>query len=144
MLNLFLLLSLPALLVFSLCHLGVWALPGRFRGRPFWRRVALASALAHLILIAGLAVVAYRAGIDRGDLFAILWVWDTVASAVLWAVFGLAGARLGETTLLPVAALIHLGAGTLQWYWIGAGLAAAFERLWESLRTPGDELPDWF
>jgi hypothetical protein len=153
MLYVFLLLSLPALLVFSLYHLAVWLVPVRFGPMEFWRRVAFSACLAHLALLAGLAALALAPAVlpsvtapllGSGEVFAILWVWDTAGSLLLGAAFGLVGEEMSSAIFVLLALVAYLGLGSLQWYWLAGGLAAAFERLWESLRTPGDHLPDWF
>jgi len=138
---------LPPLLVFALYHLSLWVgVPG-MRRRGFWRRVAFASALAHVLIVVGLALLAWiddssDAGMPvsvSGDLWAVLWVLDPVAMAVLAGILPATG-----SLALPSALITLLGVGTLQWYWVGGALGAAFERVWRALRTPGDDLPDWF
>jgi hypothetical protein len=117
------------------------------RRRGFWRRVAFASALAHVLIVVGLALLAWiddssDAGMPvsvSGDLWAVLWVLDPVAMAVLAGILPATG-----SLALPSALITLLGVGTLQWYWVGGALGAAFERVWRALRTPGDDLPDWF
>lgn len=150
---------LPPLLVFALYHLNLWMrLPG-MRGRVFWRRVAFASAQAHLLILAGFVFLVwldYRTGFPSPtgsfggymatspDVAGALWVLDPVAMAVVTGLAGVvSGIRVGAGVLVLLLTIV-VAVGTLQWYWVGGGLAAVFERIWGELRTEGDDLPNWF
>ena len=162
MLYLLAVILLPPVLVFSLYHLGLWlGVPG-MRRQVFWRRVAVASALAHVLLATAFFLFVwldYRASASisntpasladhlfgSGDFLAVLWLMDPLPTVLLAGILGaMDWAGGGRRLILPVAIATVLAAGTLQWYWVGGGLAAAFERIWAALRTPGDDLPDWF
>ncbi len=148
---------LPPLLVFGVYHLSLWFNVMDIQGRVFWRRVALASAISHLLLAVGFFVFSYMdfrlttniAGsaqafdaflFNRSPFWSLLLVFDTGAMVVVLGVFGALdwlGISLGFT--VPLTAGIVLLAGTLQWYWVGGAIGAGFERLWSGLKGPEDE-----
>jgi hypothetical protein len=153
-----LLLLLPLLLVFAVYHLGVWLRFPGMGGLLFWPRVALAAALTHVLLVAGLvlAVAAdYRmtlaypgaaASLEayvmaNNDLHGVVWFLDPVASLLLAGMWGRVPG-VGHSVLAGV--LVILIVGTFQWYVLGALGSAALERIASALRTGGDDLPDWF
>ena len=71
-------------------------------------------------------------------------VFDTVPTVVLLGVFGVLDRfSISFLPVIPLTFGIVLLAGTIQWYWVGGGIAAACERLWSGLKTPDDEGPDW-
>lgn len=150
------LILLPVLLVFGLYHMNVWLGAPGFRGRPFWLQVAVASGEAHLLIVLGLLVLAwldYRSQISvSGPIptFGVYLLTGTDFPAAMWVLDPLAMAIL--LVLIPMIAGIALAAtlttlflaGTLQWMALGGIVAWGFERIWGSLRTEGDDLPDWF
>jgi hypothetical protein len=153
------LILLPVLLVFGLYHLNVWlSVPG-IRDRPFWGQVAAASGEGHVLILVGIVALAgldYRTQLDLagpGSSFGVYLLTGTDFSAVMWLLDPLPMAILAVlVSLIPIAAGVIwavtlptlLLAGTLQWMAVGGVLAWAFGRLWGSLRTEGDDLPDWF
>lgn len=155
----FALFLLPPLLIFGIYHLTLWLNVLGIRGMVFWRRVALASAIAHVFLAAGLFLFSYldyRANaalvgqafdtffFNRSAFWHVMLVFDTVPTVVLLGVFGVLDRfSISFLPVIPLTFGIVLLAGTIQWYWVGGGIAAACERLWSGLKTPDDEGPDW-
>lgn len=152
------LLLLPALLVFGLYHLNVWlGLPGS-PGRALWQRVAVASGEGHILILLGLLILAgldYRTQLPVSgpapafgvylltgtDFPAAMWVLDPLAMALLFVMIPLIPTSAGVALAVTLTTLLLVG--TLQWIVVGGVLAWAFERLWGSLRTEGDDLPNW-
>jgi len=148
---------LPPLLVFGVYHMSLWFNVMDIRGRIFWRRVALASAISHLLLAGGFFLFSYMdfrlnttiAGsaqafdaslFNQSPFWSLLLIFDTGAMVLLLGVFGALdwlGISFGFT--VPLTAGIVLLGGTLQWYWVGGAIGAAFERLWSGLKGPEDE-----
>ncbi len=148
---------LPPLLVFGIYHLLLWFNVMAINGRVFWRRVALASAVSHVLLVTGFFLFSYMdyrlhvniAGtpqafdaylFNQSPFWSLLLVCDTAAMVVLLGVFGALdwlGISFGTTVALTAG--IVLLAGTLQWYWIGGVIGAGLERLWSGLKGPEDE-----
>jgi hypothetical protein len=154
-------LVLPALLIFGVYHLALWSDLGGVAAMPFWRRLAVASGLGHLLLAAAFFLfmyLDYRSVLqiapsgpsfevflfNRAGFWRVMLVFDSLPSLLLLAVFA-AMARWGWewTHSVALTVAVVFVAGTFQWYWIGAGLGAASERLWSGLKTPDDDLPDW-
>lgn len=151
---------LPPLLVFGIYHLSLWFDVMAIQGRVFWRRVALASAISHLLLAIGFFLFTYtsyrlNANIpgsaqafgaflfNQSPFWSLLLIFDTVAMVMLLGVFGALdwlGISFGIT--VPITTGIVFLAGTLQWYWIGGAVGAALERLWSGLKGPDDEPGD--
>ncbi|HEX5000777.1 MAG TPA: hypothetical protein VFY29_21310 [Terriglobia bacterium] len=149
---------LPPLLVFGLYHLATWVNVFQINRVAFWKRVAAASAAAHLILLTGFFLYLYgdyRAGAGNGasDFGAFLFtrsefryvlaIFDTTALVSLLAFFatldrlGLAAPGLAFSTI----AITYI-AGTIQWYLIGGAAGAVLERFWAGLKTDDDD--EWF
>ncbi len=151
---------LSPLLVFGVYHLSLWFNVMGIRTRVFWRQVALASAIAHLLLVIGFFVFTYvdyrlnaniagAVGVfdvflfSRSPFWSLVSVFDTVAMVVILGTFGtLDWLGIDFGTTVPVTAGIILLVGTLQWYWIGGAIGGAFERLWAGLKGPEDDPQD--
>ena len=151
---------LPPLLVFGVYHLSVWFNVRGIGRDVFWRRVALASAISHLLLAIGFFCFSYFdyrlngniAGtpqrfddflFNRSPFWSLLFVFDTLAMGVLLGVFGALDwldIRFGMTVPLTTA-IVGL-VGTLQWYGVGGAIGAGVERLWSGLKGPEDEPGD--
>lgn len=153
------LILLPVLLVFGLYHLNVWLNFAGVRAWPFWRQVAAASGEGHILILLGIVALAgldYRTqlavsgpGSPFGvylltgtDFPAVMWLLDPLPMAILFVMIPLIPAIAG--VVLGVTLSTLLLAGTLQWMAVGGVLAWTFGRIWGSLRTEGDDLPDWF
>jgi fructose-specific phosphotransferase system IIC component len=149
--------ALPLLLVFGLYHLLTWFNTFRINERIYWKRVALASALAHVILATGFFVFSYydyeanrqlgAQGLSygsylfvRSDFWRLIAIFDTLAVACILGLFT-AVDRLGIPLpgLVAVTILITYAVGTVQWYFVGGAVGALLERFWTGLKTEDDE-----
>lgn len=160
MLNAFLAVLLPLMLVFGLYHLFTWFDVFRINSRPYWKRVGLTAAISHFLLLTGFLVFTYfdwqsnRVYIFAGmnyDTFLfnhsafwrLLMVFDTVPALGVLAAFSLMHRAGMSSFLLPIALGISYVMGTVQWYFVGGGIGAVLERFWEGLKT-GEEGEEWF
>src|SRR5262245_53536824 len=128
--------ALPLLLVFGLYHLLTWFNAFRINERVYWKRVALASAIAHGVLLTGFFVFSYfdydanrqlgglgssygRYLFDRSDFWRLIALFDTLALACILGIFA-ALDRLGIALpgLLAITIVIAYAAGTVQWYFL--------------------------
>ena len=154
-------LVLPPLLIFGVYHLALWGnLLGMAR-MPFWRRMALASGVGHLLLAAGFFLLLYldfRSSvqivpsgrsfeaflINRSGFWQALLLFDSLPGVLILGIFEVL-ARTGRESAYSVPLILGVVAvaGTFQWFWVGAALGAVSERLWSGLKTPDDDLPDW-
>jgi hypothetical protein len=48
------------------------------------------------------------------------------------------------TALIALTIAITYGVGGVQWYFVGGGIGALFERFWEGLKTNDDDEDEWF
>jgi hypothetical protein len=153
-------LLLPLLLVFGLYHLMTWFNIFRINGRTYWKRVALTSAISHVLLASGFFVFTYFdylanrqvAGInmsygaylfDRSQFWPLMTIFDTLPMAILVSLFLLLDwIGLAPPGLLLLTIVITYAAGTLEWYFVGGGAGALLSRFWDGLRTD-DEEDDW-
>jgi hypothetical protein len=153
-------LLLPLLLVFGLYHLMTWFNIFRINGRTYWKRVALTSAISHVLLASGFFVFTYFdylanrqvAGIsmsygaylfDRSQFWPLMTIFDTLPMAILVGLFLLLDwIGLAPPGLLLLTIVITYAAGTLEWYFVGGGAGALLSRFWDGLRTD-DEEDDW-
>jgi hypothetical protein len=153
-------LLLPLLLVFGLYHLMTWFNIFRINGRTYWKRVALTSAISHVLLASGFFVFTYFdylanrqvAAInmsygaylfDRSQFWPLMTIFDTLPMAILVGLFSLLyWLGLAPPGLLLLTIVITYAAGTLEWYFVGGGAGALLSRFWDGLRTD-DEEDDW-
>jgi len=144
---------LPPLFVFGIYHLLTWFNVGRINERIFWKRVAIASAVCHVLLASGFFAFSYLDAKDadfgvylfnRSNFWKLMTIFDTAPMLVIIALFtafdragmnppGLVGMTLGITYIV----------GTLQWFLIGGGIGALLERFFEGLKTPEPEDDEW-
>jgi len=155
--NILALITLPLLLVFGLYHLLTWFNAFHINERVYWKRVAVASALAHFVLATGFFVFSYydydanrQLGalgssygaylFDRSDFWRLILLFDTLAMACILGLFA-ALDRFGIALpgSLTVAILITYAAGTVQWYYVGGAAGALFQRLWDGLKSDDDD-----
>jgi len=73
----------------------------------------------------------------------MLAVFDTVALLGILAVFSLLSPAVGGGTLLLVGIGMTYIVGTVQWYFVGGGIGALVQKIWEGLKT-GEEGEEWF
>ena len=144
---------LPPLFVFGIYHLLTWFNVARINERVFWKRVAIASAVCHVLLASGFFAFSYLDARDanfgvylfnRSNFWKLMTIFDTAAMLVIIGLFtafdragmnppGLVGMTFGITYIV----------GTVQWFLIGGGIGALLERFFEGLKTPEPEDDDW-
>ncbi len=152
---------LSLLLISSLYSTMMWLDLFGMRTSPFWRRAAVASAIGHVILLGGFLVLAYvdfretssPAGggsftaflFNDPDFWRVFLVFDTLAAVTVLGVLGVLDALgTGAGAIFPVFVAASAGLGTLQWFVLGGLAGKGVDRLLSGLRTPDDEMPDWF
>jgi hypothetical protein len=153
---------LPPLFVFGVYHLLTWFNVFGINGRPFWKRVAIASAVSHVLLASGFFVFSYvdfqthvqlepeaaNFGsylFNRSDFWRLLTIFDTapmLATVGLFSIFDRAG--INPPGLLAWTMVLVYIVGTIQWFLIGGGIGALAERFFEGLKTPDPEDEEWF
>src|SRR5215471_18289731 len=154
MYNAFLTGLIPLLLVFGLYHLLTWFNVFGINQHPYWKRVGLTAAISHFLLATGFFAfawfdhtgVVYRlSGMDyaaflfqHSSFFQMLGVFDTVALLGILAAFSLMSPTVGGGVLLVVAIGMTYIVGTAQWYFVGGGVGALVQKIWEGLKT-GEE-----
>lgn len=158
MMILFLGLLAPVLLIFGLYHLMTWFNIFGINRRVYWKRIALTSAVSHVLLATGFFVFTYfdyrknldLAGyglgygtflFDRSQFWPIMTIFDTLPMAILAGLFLLLD-KIGLSLpgLLPLTIAMTYAAGTVEWYFVGGGAGAMLQRFWDGLRTPEEEI----
>ena len=153
---------LPPLLVFGVYHLLTWGNVLGINKRPFWRRVAITSAICHILLASGFFAFSYfdfrthlrlepegtNFGpylLERSDFWRVITIFDT---APMLAIVGLSsvlnGAGINPPAFFVWIVAITYIVGTLQWFFVGGGIGALLERFFEGLKTPEPEDDEWF
>jgi len=153
---------LPPLFVFGVYHLLTWFKVFGINGRAFWKRVAIASAISHVLLASGFFVFSYvdfqthvllepeGAGFgaylfNRSDFWRLLTIFDTAPMLVTVGLFSvLDRSGINPPGLLVWTMVIVYIVGTLQWFLVGGGVGALAERFFEGLKTPDPEDEEWF
>lgn len=160
MLNVLLGVLLPLMLVFGLYHLFTWFDLFRVNSMAHWKRVGLVAAIAHFLLLTGFFVFTYfewQANrpfvllgmnystylFNHSDFWKLLMIFDTVPALGILAAFSLMDRAGVSSVLFPVGLTISYVMGTMQWYFVGGGIGALLERIWEGLKT-GEEGEEWF
>ena len=152
---------LPPLFVFGVYHLLTWFNVFGINKRAFWKRLAIASAISHFLLISGYFAFSYfdfrthfqlePEGItfgsyllNRTDFWRVMAIFDT---APMLALIGLSSildrAEINPPAFLAWVIAISYVVGTLQWFFVGGGLGALMERFFEGLKTPEPEEDEW-
>ena len=153
---------LPPLFVFGLYHLLVWFNLFRVNERAYWKRVAIAAAVSHVLLVTGFIVFTYfhfrstRGQLDepftsfgafvfnRSEFWRLMLVFDTAPMLALLGLFALLDrAGLNPPGLLIVTFAVTYVVGTLQWFFVGGAIGAMLERFWSGLKSPEDEDEEW-
>jgi len=144
---------LPPLFVFGVYHLLTWFNVFRINERVFWKRVAMTSALCHVLLASGFFVFSYIDASDsefgaylfnRSNFWRLITIFDTAPMLVivgLFSAFDRAG--INPPGLVQMTLAITYIFGTLQWFFIGGGIGALLERFFEGLKTPDPEDDQW-
>ena len=153
---------LAPLFVFGVYHLLTWFNVLRVNERVYWKRVAIASAISHFLLLSGYLVFSYfdfqgRLQLEatsvsfgaflfsRSGFWRVMMIFDTVPTLVLLGIFlMLDRAGINPPGLLIGTFTIAYVAGTLQWFWVGGGIGALLERFWAGLKTGDEEDEEWF
>jgi hypothetical protein len=146
-------LLLGPLFVFGIYHLLTWFNIIHINRRVFWKRVAITSALCHVLLAAGFFIFSYvDAGgatfgpylFNESSFWRLMEIFDTAAMMVILLLFSaLDRAGLNPPGLVGMTIAITLIVGTLQWFFIGGGIGALLERFFEGLRTPDPDDQEW-
>jgi hypothetical protein len=144
---------LPPLFVFGVYHLLTWFNTFRINERVYWKRVALASAISHGLLLTGFLVFAY---IDAGEspfgpflfeqpyFWRLMTIFDTAAMVAILAVFSvMARAEVNPPGILILALGLTYVIGTLQWFLLGGGIGGLLEKFWAGLKTGEPEDEEW-
>jgi len=162
MLSLLVAVVLPVFLVFGVYHLLTWFNVFRINERIYWKRVALASAIAHFLLATGFFVFSYfdyQANRDlaalgltyawflfnRSDFWRLIALFDTLGMICVLGLFAVLD-RLGVVFpgILALTIAITYAFGAVQWYFVGGAAGALFQRFWDGLKTgEDDEDEDW-
>ena len=155
-------LLLPPLFVFGVYHLLTWFNVFRINERSHWKRVALASAVSHVLLVTGFLLFLYfdyqaHARMEGGSLafgpylfnrsgfWRLAAIFDTIPVLVIIALFSaLDRAGVNPPGVVIVTFAITYLVGTLQWFFVGGGIGALLERFWSGLKTGNEEDEEWF
>jgi len=151
-------LPLPLILVFGLYHLMTWFNILRINDVVYWKRVAVASSIAHVLLVTGFFIFTYfdfQANRDlasydlgfgtfmfeRSQYWPLMTIFDTLPMAVLAGFFLLLQwIGLALPGLLAIAIVVTYVVGTVEWYFVGGGVGALLSRFWSGLKTEDE---DW-
>jgi hypothetical protein len=144
---------LPLLLVFGVYHLLTWFNVFRINGRVFWKRVAVAAALSHVLLASGFFVFSYLDATETtfgnylfyvSNFWRLMTIFDTAPMLALLGTFSLFDrAGINPPGIIAITLAITYVIGTLQWFLVGGGVGALLERFFEGLRTPDPEEQEW-
>jgi hypothetical protein len=145
---------LPPLFVFGVYHVLTWFNVLRINERDFWKRVAITSAVSHVLLASGFLAFSYfdaanAATFDvylfsRSNFWKLMTIFDTapmLVIVVLFSSFDRAG--MNPPGLIAITVAIIYTVGTVQWFFVGGGVGAVLERFFEGLKTPDPEDEDW-
>lgn len=152
--------AIPPLLLFGLYHLLIWVNLFNINRRVYWKRVAIASAISHVLLATGFFVFSYvdfhmksvaAIGVnsfdvylfDRSEFWRLMTIFDPTPMLALLGVLAVLD-RLGINA--PILVILAVGltyiVGTVQWYFVGGGLGLVLERFWSGLKKSDDD-EDW-
>ena len=144
---------LPPLFVFGVYHLLTWFNVFRINERVYWKRVALASGVSHILLLTGFLVFSYfDAGsaafgpflFNNSEFSRLMRLFDTASILVILAVFSaMARADINPPGILFLTLAITYVVGTIQWFLVGGGIGALLEKFWTGLKTPDEEDEEW-
>jgi hypothetical protein len=144
---------LAPLFVFGVYHLLTWFNIFRINERAYWKRIAIASAISHILLLTGFLVFSWfdAAGAPFGpylfnnsEFTRLLRIFDTAAMVIILLVFSaMARAEVNPPGLLALTLGISYVVGSLQWFLIGGGIGALLEKFWSGLKTRDDEDEEW-
>jgi len=144
---------MPPLFVFGVYHLLTWFNALHINQRVFWKRVAITSAICHVLLVSGFFIFSYIDASDlafgvylfnRSNFWKLITIFDTAPMLViigLFSAFDRAG--VNPPGLVSIAIAITYLVGTLQWFFLGGAIGAVLERFFEGLKTPDPEDDEW-
>ncbi len=153
---------LPPLLVFGVYHLLTWFNVFGINRRTFWKRVAISSAVCHVLLASGFFGFSYFDFLahlrlepeganfgpylfDRSDFWRLITLFDTASMLVILGLSSiLFRAGINPPAFLSWIVTITYIVGTLQWFVLGGGVGALMEKFFEGLKTPEPEDEEWF
>jgi hypothetical protein len=153
---------LPPLLVFGVYHLLTWFDFFGINERAFWKRVAITSAICHVLLTSGFLTFSYfdfQAHLrlepedakfapylfNRTDFWRLMTIFDTAPMLIIVGLFSFFDrAGINPPGLLGWTVAITYIVGSLQWFALGGGIGAFLERFFEGLKTPEPEDEEWF
>src|SRR5262245_23257900 len=137
---------LAPLFVFGVYHLLTWFNIFRINERVYWKRIALASAIAHIFLLTGFLVFSCSDSggapfgpylFNNSEFTRLLRIFDTAAMVIIVFVFSaMARADVNPPGLLVLTLAITYMIGSFQWFLIGGGVGALLEKFWSGLKTP--------
>ncbi len=143
---------LPPLFVFGVYHLLTWFNVFGINRRVFWKRLAMTSALCHVLLATGFFVFTYIEApeaeygahlFNESSFWRLMTIYDTAPMLALIGLFtALDRSGVNPPGLVAITFAITYIVGTLQWFFVGGGLGAILERFFEGLKTP-DPFDDW-
>jgi hypothetical protein len=157
--NFFMGLPLPLILVFGMYHLMTWFNILRINSLVYWKRVAVVSSIAHVLLVTGFFIFTifdYRTNrdlagydlgfgaflFDRSQFWPLMAIFDTLPMGLLAGFFLLLEwMKLTLPGLLALTVVITYIVGTVEWYFVGGGVGALLSRFWAGLKTEDEE--DW-
>ncbi|PYS35984.1 MAG: hypothetical protein DMG14_25765 [Acidobacteria bacterium] len=145
---------LPPLFVFGVYHLLTWFNVFRINERVFWKRVAITSAICHVLLVSGFFAFSYiDAGnttafgiylFNRSNFWRLMTIFDTAPMLVIIGLLaGLDRAGVNPPGLVAITVAITYIVGSVQWFFVGGGVGALLERFFEGLKTPEPEDDEW-
>jgi len=144
---------LPLLFVFGVYHLLTWCNTLGINDCAFWKRVAITSAVCHVLLASGFLAFSYFNApemnfapylFNQSNFWRLMTIFDTAPMIVIIAVLTvLDRAGINPPGLLALTLAITYVVGTLQWFCIGGGVGALLERFFEGLKTPDPDDEEW-
>src|SRR5262245_8699085 len=125
---------LAPLFVFGVYHLLTWFNMFRINDRVYWKRIAIASAISHIMLLTGFLVFSWfdAAGapfgpylLNNSEFTRLLRIFDTAAMIIIVLVFSaMARADVNPPGLVALTLGLTYVVGSLQWFLIGGGIGA--------------------
>jgi hypothetical protein len=139
--------------VFGVYHLLTWFNVLKINSKVFWKRVAMTSAICHVVLASGFFIFCYIDAsqssfgpylFNESNFWKLMEIFDTVPMLLLLLIFaGFVRAGINPPGLVAITIAITYLVGTIQWFLVGGGVGAILERFFQGLRTPDPEEHDW-
>ena len=145
---------LPPLFVFGVYHLLTWFNIFQIKRRVFWKRMAIACAVSHVLLASGFFIFSYFDSAGEGfgnylfnhsDFWRLITFLDTLPMLIIIGLFSsFDRAGLNPPGLVAMTIAITYVVGTVQWFLVGGAIGAVMERFFEGLKTPDPEDEGWY